>query len=227
MTADRDTLLEQLLGFAERGHHQGVRNILAQHPELAKAAVAAPTSKHIKGTTALHLAAHKGETVVMKILIDAGADIEARNAVGETPLIDAAGGSRDAAVELLLENGANPDSATPQGFTPLMAAARRGCILCVYPLLAAKANLHALNAQDQNALHFAAMAADAQNGELVANALVKAGIDYRQRDSFGETPVDVARSSNGPMAMRLTLVIDEDVARRAEESRRTGIAQEF
>src|SRR5580698_1123559 len=82
-----------------------------------------------KGLTALHLAARGGETRIAKLLIAHGADVNARDDGGSTPIEEAAWRGETAMVRLLIEKGADAGIANPQnGVTPLHAAAVKGQI---------------------------------------------------------------------------------------------------
>ena len=84
---------------------------------------AAVNAKNGLDTTALIWGAL--DTAKVRLLVDAGADVNARSKVGRTPLLVAASrpGSADA-VRLLLAKGANPKIADVRGSTPLSEAAR-------------------------------------------------------------------------------------------------------
>lgn len=75
------------------------------------------------GSTPLHGAALRGDAAAVAALIKAGANVNATNAAGATPLHYAAGSER--AVELLLGAGANPNALSRSRFTPLFSAAGR------------------------------------------------------------------------------------------------------
>jgi hypothetical protein len=71
------------------------------------------------GYTALHMAAFTGAASIVKLLVDRGASIDARNKLGETPWSMAAGmspvlryrgqyGSHEGTAKLLLSLGAKP-----------------------------------------------------------------------------------------------------------------------
>ena len=67
-------------------------------------------SRNLAGCTALHCAAVRGQAVAAAALLDAGADLEAHDSFGSTPLLLAAGGGAPAAHELaalLLARGAD------------------------------------------------------------------------------------------------------------------------
>jgi hypothetical protein len=73
--------------------------------------------------TPLTFAALYGKTDVAKLLIERGANIEARNRFG-TPLYHAAGRCHTKTIELLIEKGADINSINWRGASPLSAAAR-------------------------------------------------------------------------------------------------------
>ena len=74
------------------------------------------------GMTPLHMSARRGTTRVAEALLDAGADIEARDKKGETPLRRAVNCGQERMVCLLLDRGANPRSTDKNGRTPIDAA---------------------------------------------------------------------------------------------------------
>ena len=76
------------------------------------------------GLTPLMWAARYGAIDTMTILLDAGADVQARDTHNVwTPLLHAIHTQRAVAVRLLLERGADANAATPNGITPLLMAA--------------------------------------------------------------------------------------------------------
>src|SRR5262249_3984053 len=72
----------------------------------------------VGGMTPLHMAARRGTAEVAEALIDAGADIEAKDKNGETPLRRAVNCGQERLVRLLLNRGADPRSTDKMGRTP-------------------------------------------------------------------------------------------------------------
>ncbi|KAJ1475513.1 ankyrin repeat protein, partial [Baffinella frigidus] len=58
------------------------------------------------GATPLHTASENGREEVVKVLLDAGADVEAKTTVGATPLYVAASNGHAGVVRILLNAGA-------------------------------------------------------------------------------------------------------------------------
>ena len=63
--------------------------------------------RDLYGNTLLHLLAGQGKTVLMKLLLEAGANVSERNISGFTPLHFAAGRGFTDAVQLLIDEGAD------------------------------------------------------------------------------------------------------------------------
>ena len=75
------------------------------------------------GRTALHRAAYKNHPAIAQILIDAGADIEAKDKkYGWAPLHEAASQGSIDVMRILLQAGADPNTRTKTGGTPFMGA---------------------------------------------------------------------------------------------------------
>ena len=122
---------------AMRGDSAKVRTLLKQGVD-ANAAQA-------DGMTALHWASARGDAGQVRVLVVAGARLEATTRNGSyTPLHLAAQAGRGAAVRALLEAGANVNAVTTSGgATPLHMAAAQGNIEAVSALLEYKATVDA------------------------------------------------------------------------------------
>jgi ankyrin repeat protein len=155
---DDSTDVDAFIGACRRADRAAAGHLLAEHPDLrarltdddratvAEAAAAAPAGaataaialmldlgfspddRNGSGEQPLHTAAYAGNAEVVRLLIDAGADLEARDArFGGTPLAYATVGSgeRDGqpgnwaeAVRLLIDAGASRDEAWISGKPP-------------------------------------------------------------------------------------------------------------
>ncbi len=74
--------------------------------------------------TPLHMAARRGTVAIAEVLLASGAEIEAKDTKGETPLRRAVNCCQEGVVRLLLAHGADPLSPDRQGRTALDAARR-------------------------------------------------------------------------------------------------------
>ena len=99
------------------------------------------TTPNYKGYTALLHAAARGELDVVRSLLDAGADIDAKCDVrGNVPLYGAVVNNHPRVVEVLLAHGAEVSPVNDDGFTPLAAAAAYGHVKVAKALVRAGAD---------------------------------------------------------------------------------------
>ena len=76
----------------------------------------------VKRTTALHMAARRNNVEIAEALLDFGAEIEARDSQGETPLRRAVNCNQIEVAAVLLRRGADVHSRGSKGLTPFEAA---------------------------------------------------------------------------------------------------------
>ncbi|RYG43552.1 hypothetical protein EON68_00235 [archaeon] len=160
------------------------------------------------GDTPLHWAAYRGDVRIVRALIDAGADVLARNKAGYTPLhwvAAHAGGGRSsssgasaggsdgddtASIISLLAGAARGvlEATDVAGWTPLQLAAWCHRLPAVVALVQAGANVHAATARGKTALHLAAQRGDAR----VVTALLTAGACVDVLEDTGNTALHLA-----------------------------------
>jgi len=102
------------------GDLEQVKALLKQNPKLV--------NEHEKefGETLVHTAARWGHKDVVDLLLTHGAEVNAQNKVGITPLFIAANEGHENVVKLLLAHGAEINIKTVGGRTLLHVAAGRG-----------------------------------------------------------------------------------------------------
>lgn len=147
-------------------------------------------------------AAKLGRVDLIPLLVRQGADVNAYEGRGFTPLILAAYNGQAAAVEALLEAGADPCKADRgQGNTALMGVAFKGDDRIAALLLKQKCDVNARNRAGQTALMMASLFNRTQQVAM----LLKAGADPRVLDASGRSAASVAASQgNDAVASELS-----------------------
>jgi ankyrin repeat protein len=137
-----------------------LRQLLDGDPSLA-------TAFSGDGFTALHFPAFFGGVEPARLLLERGADADARGRgwMTGTPLNSAASGRHADVARLLLDAGADPDARQASGWTPLHAAAHNGDLELVELLLARGADPAAVNDDGTTVL---SMAGEGGNADVVA-----------------------------------------------------------
>lgn len=137
-------------------------------------------------------AAKRGEVAEVESLVESGADVNAANASGQTPLhLAAANGDADM-VRVLIEDGAEfdmPDSGA--GLSALHVAAQCGHERVVDLLVRYGADLEARTLHQQTPLHLAAL--HGQSG--VTAQLLKYHVKLDRRDAEGMTALQLAEEN--------------------------------
>jgi truncated hemoglobin YjbI len=148
-----------------------------------------------RGQTLLHDAAMAGEAELAAALIRFGADPDAKEVEGHTPLYRASTGD---VARVLLAAGATVDIVSgPTGGTALHQASRRGNVSVARALLDHGASIDARDAKEQTPLRRAVNCRQLQ----IVRLLVRHGADPHAADRRRVTPLDVARTA--PMKQAL------------------------
>jgi ankyrin repeat protein len=172
---------EALDNAVRSGDLEQVESILRETPDLI-------TSKDSKyRATLLHFASSfcpHPHTAVAKYLLENGAEVDAQDRWGLTPLAWAAAWGREAEVELLLAHGATLDLADGLGRTPLHLAVHGGCAGMVELLCARGADRNAKTNQGATHLICAAAGGFVRIAEILLTSSTEA---YVQNCSGGTT----------------------------------------
>jgi ankyrin repeat protein len=171
------------------------------------------------GMTALHWAALNADVAMMRVLLYAGANVEATTRLGGyTPLHLASKEGHGAAVRVLLENGTKPNSATSTGVTAIHFAAQAGQPEAIRALLDRGADV---NARDGYSARTPLMFAVASNRLDAIKTLLKAGSDL----SAVTKVVDYAERSRKDDMERRRRARVIAAAKEPEQRRAAGAAE--
>ena len=177
----------------------------------------------------LHDAAARNDTGAMAALIAGGADVDAGDHRGFSPLHEAAMHDSHEAAVLLLAKGAELDPIAVMGpdefgpvnsrFSPLKLAVAWNSTEVAQLLISRGAKLNLRLFESENTLlHFAAVT----NGHRIASALIAAGMDPNARTSKGSTPLHFAAGEASHETVALLLDSGADPNAR-DDSLRTAL----
>ncbi|OKO97966.1 Ankyrin repeat domain-containing protein 50 [Penicillium subrubescens] len=160
--------------------------------------------------TNLMLSSHYGHRAVVKLLLENGADIEARDSdYGQTPLLWATESGHEAVVKLLLEKGADFKAKDSKyGRTPLLWAAERGDEAVVKLLLEKGADFKTTDSKyGRMPLLWAAV----MGHKAVAKLLLEKGADIESTSRNGRTSLSWAAERGHEAVTKLLLEKGADV----------------
>ena len=126
-------------------------------------------------------------------LIDLGANVDARDNGGSTPLYFVFQYGHLPTLNLLLKNGADPNLSNNLGETALTVAVRANRHGIMHALLAHGAKLSHHTLSGRSVLHEAAQYSDEKTLQLLASERIR-GVRVEHRSSDGKTARDLARS---------------------------------
>lgn len=140
------------------------------------------------GNTALFWACREGKANIVKLLVDARADLNFSNKKEETPLTIASSDGQDVIVRYLLSARADVDKPNKNGWTPLICAAYNGHFKVVELLLSHKADITCTSNVGCSALYWSC-----NNDQFdIVKLLLDYGADANQPNHVNKTPLMIA-----------------------------------
>lgn len=148
-------------------------------------------SQNAQGFSALHYAAYyKNDRSYLEPLIESGADTEASDQYGWSPLISAVEYDHLESAKTLLSCGANIEHRDKDGLTPLHHSIIRNSHQVLATLLMHGADQRAITKNGETILHFAAKSGDSKTLDILLSKLSEA-VDFDARDFQKLTALDV------------------------------------
>lgn len=138
--------------------------------------------------SALRMASANGHRKVVRLLLEAGADINASNWEKRTALLLAAENGQISIARLLLNRGAREDISDNKGRSPIFAATEKGLDLMVQAILLSTGKPDVQNGDGNTPLCVSA----ARGHEKVVEVLLEFGADRTLSNNLEETPLDLA-----------------------------------
>ncbi len=152
--------------------------------------------------TALMYAAYHGNIDIVKLLIQAQADVNAHNEMGQTALEIAIRHNHENIARLLIENQANIDVINPKTNTTMLEDTIKGCSpINLTLLLKLNANINAINHIGETPLMCAVRAYNI-NALLL---LIKAGANIKAKNKDGHNALVIAAINNRRFIVELFL----------------------
>lgn len=193
---------ETALHHAVYNGHRPIVEMLLQHGANPNVLLLNPRSgnwnsfNYNQGATPLHLAAYRGDSVVARLLIKAGASVKVTNQEGLTPLHIAAGRSYTNVCVLLIEAGADLNATMNDGSTPLASAISNSQAETAALLVSRGADVNRVAVRADKYTPYLLHLAVGRGSPPLLRALLVAKPDLEVTDFDGNTPVQYAVANN-------------------------------
>lgn len=157
-----------------------------------------------RSTTMLSTAAQAGRKAAVGALIELGADVNARDSSGATPLFHAARGGYDAIIKLLINSGAHLEAKDGER-SPLYEAAIAGHQAATKVLVAAGANKDVKYESQMTALMKLVSKGDTEKNLHTIKLLIELGFALEATDDLQQTPLVAAAQQGNTAVVKMLL----------------------
>ena len=187
--------------------------LLDAHPEsaiISSTKLMIERAENAKDANLFLEAIKKGDIERINKLISQGADVNAKDKRGMTPLHQAAYYGQRQVAKVLIAKGANVNETDTAGQTPLHIAANFGSKWVPELLLANGANIRARDAAGNTPLHEAAYCLEVKPKKDLLELLIAKGADVQARNKAGQTPlhrVSMIRRQNKPLELAAEILL--------------------
>ena len=154
--------------------------------------------QNTRGSTALHLAAHKGHMKTVRLLLEVGSDIDTTNGEGMSALHVAIQQKNSAIIQCLLEHGASSSLTNNTGQNALHLAVETDSVPLVELVLNYVTELNSRDRNGKSAFHYAV---ERGNEQMVRSMLLK-GVNSKAKVGE-ETPAGDQPSFNWAMVNQI------------------------
>lgn len=150
--------------------------------------------RDLSGATPLMRATRANDIAQAKALIEAGADVNAKDDIHDSPYLYAGARGHLEILNMTLQHGADLKSTNRYGGTALIPAAERGHVATVQRLIEAGVDVNHVNRLGWTALLEAVMLGDgSERYQAIVKALIKGGAEVNFKDPEGISILQHAR----------------------------------
>ena len=180
--------------------------------------------------TPLHVAAYRQHLELVRVLLDNGASVDAKNIWGSTPLYELlyyhnTSDNVVRIVQLLVERGANVNTPNKGLWTPLHLASQRQCLELVRVLFDLGASVNVEADSGWTPLHFALAGPNiskngisvVQDGVGVVRLLLERGANVNAPNKYHVTPLHIASMNQNLELVRMLLNHDANINVNAKD----------